>query len=412
MRPTQLQESFRDRRCLVTGGTGFIGGRLSEVLAGALGAKVRLLVRNLSQASRIARFPVELVRGDVAEPDDVEHACEGVDYVFHCAYGNRGNLVAQRRVTVGGTENVCLAARKHGARRVVHVSTGAVYGSAGRAELDESAPRAHSGDGYADTKLDAELFVLDEARKGLPATVVQPTVVYGPWGPAWTVRILNELSTGRVILVDGGQGLCNTVYVDDVVQALLLAALENAAVGEHFLVSGPTPVTWKEFYSAFEGVLGFPSTVSMSAEETLELFERRHGKKGLLHEGLAILRESASNRSRLKRSREIQFLLRVGKSLVPAGARRAVKERLRGGPRAAPTPARGPHAPSASHAERPIHLVGPGGVKLGQARTRVRIDKARRLLGYEPAFDFAAGMERVGAWARWANLTRNGAAEG
>lgn len=375
--PMDFQESFAGRRCLITGGTGFIGGRLVEVLSGSLGTRVRVLVRNLAQASRVARYPVELVRGDVAEGADVERACKDVDFVFHCAYGNSGNAEAQRRVTVEGTENVLRSAGAQGAKRIVHVSTVAVYGATRDGDLDESAPRVAVGDHYADTKLEAERRVLDAARQGLAATVVQPTVVYGPWGPAWTVRILNELKTGRVILVDGGTGLCNPVYVDDVVRAMLLAAVQKEAVGEHFLVSGPAPVTWKEFYGAYERILGFTSTVSLSSAEAQRLFERW-----------------------LKKGREKEFLLRVGRALIPASARRSIKERLQ---QASSSRAKPSGAP-----EKPIHPLAPVGIGLGAARTRVRIDKAVRVLGYRPAFDFPTGMARVGDWARWANMTVDG----
>jgi len=64
------------------------------------------------------------------------------------------------------------------------------------------------------------------------------------------------LRSGLVVLVNGGDGLCNAVYVDDVVQAMLLAATAKEGAGERFLVSGPRPVTWREFYGAYEAMLG------------------------------------------------------------------------------------------------------------------------------------------------------------
>ena len=391
------QVDLAGKRCLVTGGTGFIGGRLVERLVAEHGAEVRVLVRNVSRAARIARFPVQMVSGDVAERADVERALEGCALVFHCAYGSVADPEGQRRVTVGGTENVLAAALSRGAERVVNVSTLAVYGATGDGDLDESAPREHIGDPYADTKLDAENLVLDYARnRGLPATVLQPTMVYGPFGPAWTIRILNDMAAGRVILVNGGDGLCNPVYVDDVVSAMLHAAVEEAAVGEAFLISGPEAVTWKEFYGRHERMLGFESTVDMTAAEAEADFERRFGRKGLAREGLAILRGDPALRRRIKASSEVQAALKVGRVLVPRSARKALQQRLRGKRPAQP--------PGADGAARPVLPMAPAGIRMHAAKTRVRIDKARKLLGYEPAFGFEAGMQLTEEWARWASL--------
>ncbi|MFH4234040.1 hypothetical protein WAJ75_23845, partial [Acinetobacter baumannii] len=66
---------------------------------------------------------------------------------------------------------------------------------------------------------------------------LQPTIIYGPFGPLWTIDVLETLKRRGVILIDGGEGFCNLVYIDDVVDALLLAATNDKALGETFLIS-------------------------------------------------------------------------------------------------------------------------------------------------------------------------------
>ncbi|MBA2667053.1 MAG: NAD-dependent epimerase/dehydratase family protein, partial [Trueperaceae bacterium] len=206
-------DDLTGRRVLVTGGTGFIGGRLVEKLVLEHGARVRVLTSNYAGLSRVSRFDVEVVRGDVSVAGQVSEATKGCDVVFNCAYGSRGSEADRRRVTVDGTRAVLDAALAHGAR-VVHVSTMVVYGIGIAGELDERAPRRPSGVAYGDTKIEAEALALSYAsERGLGVSVVQPTAVYGPFAPNWTVRVLESLRTGRVVLVDDGVGHANPVYV-------------------------------------------------------------------------------------------------------------------------------------------------------------------------------------------------------
>src|SRR4051794_3341526 len=120
--------SLEGRTVLVTGATGFIGGRLVEHLIRTEGAHVRALVRNFSKAARLARFAVEMVPGDLLAPDAVERAVAGCDTIFHCAYPNGGDEATRRAVTARGVELLFDAATRHRVRRVVHTSTISVYG--------------------------------------------------------------------------------------------------------------------------------------------------------------------------------------------------------------------------------------------------------------------------------------------
>lgn len=395
-----MEHNLSGVRALVIGGTGFVGSRLVERLVEE-GARVRVMVRNFGSAARIARFSVEMVSGDVTAPEAVASAIEGCDIVFHCAYGNVGDGHAQRRVTVGGTENVMAAALNAKVRRVIYLSTLSVYGVPPDGDLDEKAPRRRSGGHYADTKLDAENVAQRYGReRGLPLVILQPTIIYGPFGPLWTTEVLARLKRGGVTLIDGGAGLCNVVYIDDVVAAMLLAATKREAEGETFLISGQQPVTWREFYEGYARMLkGTAATVSLSASEAVRHYKRQRRNGRVFRQIENILREDESLRSRLLAAPEMRMLFRTTRSLMPSAVWGALKRRVKGGN---------------GHAEWPQITTGPGraapevvaplDVRLQSSKVHVRIDKAKRLLGYQPAYDFESGLRATEQWARWANL--------
>jgi len=354
------------RRVLVTGATGFIGGRLCEKLLLSHGAEIRALVRNFANASRLARLEVELLAGDIADADVVDAAVRGCDTVFHCAHDFKD---AQRNVT--GIRLLTAACRRHGVRRLVHVSSISVYEPLPDGEIDESTRAETSGFAYADNKLEVERTVLRlGADGGLPVTVVQPTIVYGPFGDAWTVSVVHELRARLVLPEEAAHGLCNPVYVDDVVDALLLAAESDDAVGERFLISGGETVTWREFYATYERMIGVGPPRYVSSAE----LERLAGRTGTT----SVLGFLARHPRRLGELRQVQRIMAL------AGPR--ITERV------------------TDALPLPLYVPTPEKAALLGARAKVRIDKARDVLGFEPAWDFERGMEMTARFVEWARL--------
>lgn len=397
-----MTRDLAGRLVLVTGGTGFIGGRLVEKLVLEQGARVRVITSNYANAARVSRFDVELLRGDVTDQAFVAQAASGCAAIFHCAYGGRGSDTERRRVTVESARAVLEAAANEPTKpRVVMTSTMVVYGVGVEGALDETAPRRKSGVSYADAKIEADELAFRYAeRRGVAVSIIQPTAVYGPYAPSWTVRVLQNLKSGLVVLVDGGGGYANPVYVDDVVDAMLLAAATRAAIGQAFLVAGGEKVTWQAFYGRFEAMLGSASTIVMSSAEARAHHAHSQRRRGLARELVELVRTSPANRARLAGTREMAALYPLMKRLValhllptPPAQRRAASVRA-----------------AAATAPRKIHAVHPRQVTFLAAKTDVRIDKARRLLGFEPAFDFTHGMELTESWARWANLLDPGPA--
>jgi nucleoside-diphosphate-sugar epimerase len=394
---TQRRRLFN--RVLVTGATGFIGGRLVEVLCDEDLATVRIFVRNPARMARIARYPTELSLGDLLDADSVEAAARDCDVIFHCAYGNGGLAEVQERINEEGTRNVIRAAAAAGVERVVHVSTVEVYEPID-GQLDESCSRYSGSEPYGRSKLRAEQIALTEgAASGVAVSVVQPTVVYGPFGTMWSEGPLNMLASGHGQLIDDGQGLCNAVYIDDLIDAMLRCAVHPKAIGEAFLISGPTPVRWSEFMGAYAGMIGLDRIRGVSAEEALRRW-RASSAEGSLSYLWRSWRDDAVFRETTRGIPAIAAVYRLGHKLISED----VWGRLRGRAQVKDLPASLDSTSGDSEPSPATSVMGPGEIAFYQRRTAVSIDKAHRMLDYDPQFDLSAGMERTRWWAEWARF--------
>jgi nucleoside-diphosphate-sugar epimerase len=341
--------------------------------------------------TRIARLPVEVMTGDLLEAPTIAAAAQGCSVIFNCAKGTGGDVVRRRAIEVDGARNVIEAARNVGAR-VVHVSSMVVYDLPMSGDFNERTPDAPSGDMYADAKLEGERLVLElGARNGVPVVVIQPTVVYGPYAGVHGSDILDELRNSRVITVDGGAGICNAVYIDDVITAMCLAATSERAPGERFLVSGPEHPTWLDFYTAFERMLGVQRTIAMSEAEALALWRQKRRRPWLLPEAYRAVRQDKALRARLIATREGQLIRRFVERTHPSALAPERWHDERG-------------SAKSRDGEPPVGPLRPWLVRYLARRAHARIDKVRQLLGYQPVFLLEDGMRQTENWARWAGL--------
>lgn len=246
------------RRVLVTGAGGFLGTRTVELLRAREEWEVRALVRRPASAARLARWPVDIVVGDVCSMADMRAAVQGCDSVVHCAVGTDWPPQAAFAVTVGGTRIAATAALEAGVRRFVHVSSMAVHGDQPPSRLDEAVPlEPGKGASYSRAKYLAEQALWTTGRQGLRAVALRPARIYGPFSRTFTVRPLSAIATGTLVLAGDAASPSNMVYVDNVVDAIV-AALEGPTTidGEAFLISEPDQLSWLAFYQYFAKAVG------------------------------------------------------------------------------------------------------------------------------------------------------------
>ena len=233
---------------LVTGATGFIGGRLAEVLVRD-GRRVRLLVRR-PERLRDSLAGCEVVQGDLADGEVLRKAVRGVSQVFHCAanvatwdsweHYQAANVTGLRKLL----EQLAIGAPE--LRRFVHFSTVDVYGFPA-SPCDETAPLPKNPFGYGESKRLGEQVVWEYARsRGLPVTVLRPCNVIGPGSP-FVERIGAELKNGLMLKIDGGRANAGLVYVDNLVRYAICLAASSEAEGEVFNVRDPCDVSWGQF---------------------------------------------------------------------------------------------------------------------------------------------------------------------
>lgn len=243
---------------LITGATGLLGGAVAKALLEE-GLHVRITARNLQRAQSLVHLGAEVVQADMTDLSSLEQAVTGCQVVLHFAGALADEIASEvyfHQVNVNGTIHLAEAALREGVELFLHTSTAWVYGYAAEPETTERSPYLISQDLYIDTKIEAEhrLQQLHQER-GLPLIIVQPSEIYGPGDKHWTLTPLRLIHSGKIILVNGGRGVIQPIYVDDVKEGILIAA-RRGRIGETYLLTGSEVVTLKRFYGEFARMLG------------------------------------------------------------------------------------------------------------------------------------------------------------
>ena len=276
---------------LVTGATGFIGHRLVEILAKEEGAKVRALARSKEKGDKLKEAidkPIEIAIGDLTDLPSLKKASQGCEVIFHSAAwaSDRGSREMFYQANVEGTKNIVIAAQTNNCQRFIHISSIAVYGFNPKDGTDENSAFDPESGLYSETKVGAEKVVLEAVEKEkFPAVIIRPGAVYGPRSSAWTIRPIKAIKDNKMFLVAGGTGLCNYVYIDNLVDAMIMAAKNDDVIGQGFIITDGKSTTWKEFFGFYAKMLGqeklktLPFPVAYIVALTMELAEKITGKK-------------------------------------------------------------------------------------------------------------------------------------
>ena len=259
---------LKGKKILVTGGAGFIGSHIVDTLAGE--NQVTVLdnlyaghIENLQKSIKQITF----IKDDILNEAVLNKLVGEAEYVFHLA-ANVGNLKSieepyfDMNINIRGTLNVLEACRKSGIKRLICTSSAAVYGDAKHIPIDEKHP-LNPESPYAVSKLAEEKYCFAYYKvHGVPATALRYFNVYGPrqGGSAYANVIsifTNKIKEGKPLIIYGdGKQTRDFVFVEDVVQANILAATQPGAVGEYFNIGTGKQYTIRQLIDIFKLITG------------------------------------------------------------------------------------------------------------------------------------------------------------
>jgi nucleoside-diphosphate-sugar epimerase len=369
----------------VLGANGFIGSRLVEWLLWNDVATVRPIVRSINSMVRAARFDLDCRVADATDRGGLPLHLKGCEVLFHCVVGPPHTILKSAEVAYQ-------AAADAGVRRLVYLSSAVVHGNnPAPGTREESELVVDQPFEYSVSKVMAEHVLRRVGADGAVEIVtLRPSIVYGPRSTWWTARIATQLLHGTAYLVNGGAGICNTVYVDDLIHAMWLAAVSDKVASQAFIITGSERVTWKDLYARVAEAVGVDISQvhdvdgARALESLLAPPRVAHWIRVVRQVGLA--------------TKHIvpPIAITLAKNILPARLTSALRQRWYETHR--PPRARNTEKDGA----RRIPILEPLVVSLQTCEYRLSIDKARDLLGYQPQVSFDEGCRKTQEWLQFA----------
>jgi len=229
-------------------------------------------------------------------------------------------------------------------------------------------------------------------HQGMSTVILRPSIVYGPYS-AWSTRLVQNLRQNTVALIDGGRGACNVTYVDNLIDAIFLCLDNNASSGETFFITDGEGVTWGDFIRAHAAMLGMSGPLPDVSSERVRAYYKQ--QPGLLTGSI----KATGQVLRSRQFRELLLQVPLTQRLLTGAwgwleslseeRRQMVRSHL-GVRRPAEVARAGAPIPD------PVDFATQTGTVF------FRIDKAQKVLGYEPRVRFRQGVALVEQWMRQA----------
>lgn len=238
----------------VLGASGFIGSRIIEMFHLRRMVETRPIVRSYASLARLSRFQLDWRIADAFDHNALRKAFEGCQVVIHSIAGDPQTIL-------GTLAPVYRAAEEAGVRRLIYLSSASVHGQAPSPGTDESS-RLNEKQSlpYNTAKIRAERKLLQLHKKGsVELVILRPGIVFGPRS-SWIGNFADSLLAGDAYLVNQGKGICNSIYVDNLVHAIFLSLTAKQIDGEAFLVGDREKVTWADLYRPVAKALGHDLT--------------------------------------------------------------------------------------------------------------------------------------------------------
>jgi len=352
----------------ILGANGFIGSRTVEMFHLADLAEVRPIVRHYSSLAGVSRFNLDYRIADAFDQAALRKAFSGCDVVLHTVAGDPKTILGTLTPTYQ-------AAQEAGVRCLIYLSSASVHGQAPIPGSDENSPLNDEQPlPYNKAKVEAERKLHQLRSNGeVELVILRPGIVFGPRS-YWVASFAESLLQGTAYLIDGGRGICNSIYIDNLVHAIYLAATQPGIDGEAFLVGDSETITWAKLYEPIAQALGFD--FAQIPEATLP----KPKAASLLDRSDAI-----------RMSKPVQTFL----SIFPMKLRQVAYMGLM---TLRPIPPTSPW--NMPQPEKPVASLEMS--LLYQCQYKLPHTKATQRLGYEPPISFPEGCRRTVAWLDFA----------